>query len=284
MTNQAFAAYLAEAHVWVGSAIINFDKGENGSGALDLFFGIVLPGLHGVGLAKWGVKASEEVIVSTSSKVIGKTPQELQELLVKSEAEGGLNVAEKKLVQDASKLDKETVGKMTNELLEKANANVQAKGINITTNKVLTKVGELIKNSKGGQMFRKSTVGAYLKQKWYRWIPTMFAHDMIFIHLVNDIAKRYGVINESVVKKMAEDYSNLKTPEEKEKFISNAKEVLGKTTSFQDLESKIQKGELNITKMDTSGMERDKTTNRIKLKSGYDSPNYYDSLNKSYNK
>ena len=280
MTNQAFAAYLAEAHVWVGSAIVNFDKGENGSGALDLFFGVVLPALHGVGLSKWGIEVSEEVVVSTSSKVVGKTPKELQEMIMKSEAEGGLTAAEKKLVQDASKLDKETFGKMTNELMNKANANLKGKEIKVASNKVLSKVETLIKNSKGAQMFRKSTVGAYLKKKWYRWIPTVLAHDMIFIHIVDNVAKRFGLINESIIKELTVGYSKLKTPEEKNKFMDKASEVLKTTNNIQEFETKLKNGELNVTKLDTSGVVRDKGTGSIKPKPGYDSPNFYDSLDK----
>ena len=273
MTNRAFVAYLAEAGVWTGSAIYNFNKGETGSGYIDLFFGIILPALHGIGLSKWGIKATDEVIVSTATKVVGKTPQELEMLMTKSTAEGGLNSAEKQLVENVSKLPKETIENMAKDLVGKANANIKAKGIKITTNKVIAQASELI---------QKSKVGAFLKKKWYRWLPTVFVHDMIFINLINNVAEHFGIINQSVITKMAEGYSNLKTPEEKEKFITKTKEVLEKTNNLQEFESKLVKGELNITKIDTSNVVRDSKTNAIKLKAGYDSPNFYDSLNNVY--
>lgn len=275
MTNRAFAAYLGEAGVWAGSAAWNLYKGNDASAAIDMFFGLILPGLHGVGLLKWGIKATDEVIASTAAKVIGKTPQELEMLMTKSTAEGGLNSLEKEFVESVSKLPKETIEKMTKDLLSKANANIKSKGINLAKNKVIAQASELL---------QKSKVGAFLRKKWYTWIPTVLVHDMFFINLVNKINEHFGIINQSVITKMAEGYSNLKTPEEKEKFMTKASELLQKTNNIQEFESKLVKGELNITKIDISNVERDSKTNAIIPKSGYDSKNYYDSLNNVYNK
>lgn len=273
MTNRAFAAYLGEAGVWMGSAAWNAYKGNNASAAIDMFFGLILPGLHGVGLLKWGIKATDEVIVSTATKVVGKTPQELEMLMTKSTAEGGLNSLEKELVETASKLPKETIENMTKDLMAKANANIKSKGINLAKNKVIVQVSELL---------QKSKVGAFLRKKWYTWVPTVLVHDMFFIHLVNKINEHFGIINQSVITKMAEGYSKLKTDEEKEMFMTKTNKVLEKTNNLQEFESKISKGELNVTKIDTSNVDRDSKTNAIKLKPGYDSPNYYDSLNNVY--
>lgn len=269
MTNRAFAAYLAEAGVWEASAIIKLDKGENGSAVIDLFFGLVLPAIHGVGLANWGIRASDEVVVSTATKVAGKTPEELQLLMSKSTTEGGLNALEKQYVENVSKLPKETMANMTKSVIGKANAFIKQKGVKILNNPVIKQTVELV---------QKSSVGAYVKQKWYRWIPTVFAHDMVFIHIVDNIAKRFGLINESVIKELTVGYSQLKTPQDKQKFMDKASEVLKTTNNMQEFETKLKNGELNVTKLDTSGIVRDMKTGAIKPKSGYDSPNFYDSL------
>ena len=226
MTNQAFVAYLGEAAVWSGSAAYNFSKGNNGSGAIDLFFGIVLPALHGVGIAKWGIRATDEVIESTAAKVVGKTPQELEALMTKPAAEGGLSTAEKQFVQDASSLPKQSVTQMTNELTAKANANIKAKGTNITKNPTLARVKNIVETSK---------VGAYLKEKWYRWLPTMFAHDMVFIHLVQSISKKFGIVDKMTIEKMAKAAANAKTEPEKTKFYQDAKTIVEKSGSLDEL-------------------------------------------------
>jgi Asp-tRNA(Asn)/Glu-tRNA(Gln) amidotransferase C subunit len=162
---------------------------------------------------------------------------------------------------------------MTKDLMAKANANIKSKGINLAKNKVIAQVSELL---------QKSKVGAFLRKKWYTWVPTVLVHDMFFIHLVNKINEHFGIINQSVITKMAEGYSKLKTDEEKEMFMTKTNKVLEKTNNLQEFESKISKGELNVTKIDTSNVDRDSKTNAIKLKPGYDSPNYYDSLNNVY--
>ena len=222
MTNKAFAAYLGEAGVWTGRATWQAYDGKYGSSAIDLFFGIMLPALHGVGISKWGIKANDAVIESTAKKVLGKTPQELEVLMNKSAAEGGLESAEKKLVQDVSNLPKESIENMTKELTTKANANIKAKGINLTKNKVLSKASDLI---------QKSKVGSFLKKNWYTWIPTIFAHDMIFINLVNKVAERYGIINKITVEQMAEMYKS--NPVKAQKMVEAALQNSNSADVFQ---------------------------------------------------
>jgi hypothetical protein len=100
--------------------------------------------------------------------------------------------------------------------------------------------------------------------------------------MINKINEHFGIINQSVIERLGKDYAALKTPEEKDKFLDKAKELMNKNGTLQEFESKLAKGELNITKIDTSNVERDSKTNAIKLKPGYDSPNYYDSLNNVY--
>lgn len=222
MTNRAFAAYLGEAGVWTGRAAWEAYDGKYGSAAIDMLFGLILPGLHGVGISKWGIKANDAVIESTAKKVLGKTPQELEALMSKPAAEGGLESAEKKLVQDVSNLPKESIENMTKELTTKANANIKAKGINLTKNKILSKASDLI---------QKSKVGAFLKKQWYTWIPTIFAHDMVFINLVDKIAQRFGIINKITIEQMAEMYKN--NPGKAQKMIEMSLQNSNSADEFQ---------------------------------------------------
>ena len=234
MTEKAFAAYLGEAGVWTGRAAWEAYDGKYGSAGIDMFFGLILPGLHGVGISKWGIRADDAVINSTAAKVLGKTPQELEELIAKSTAEGGLTDAEKQLVQEASQLSKESIEGMTKELIKTANANIKAKAVDLTKNPILKQAKEIIETSK---------VGAFVKKYWFTWLPTILGHDLIFLHLIDSVAKKFGIIDKGTVDIMVNGYNNAKTEVEKQKYVNQASTILQKSGSKEEYEKHLQ--ELN---------------------------------------
>ena len=255
LTNRALAAWAGEALVWTASATWKAVDGKYGESAIDAFFGFILPGLHGIGLSRWGIKVTDEVIGSTAAKVFGKSATEIDLLMYKSVAEGGFNQAEKQFVTSVSKLPKESINGMTKELIAKADAKIAAKGglnsVKESTKQVLAQVAE---------KFETSKIGAFVRKRWYTYLPVVLAHDMVFIHLIHDIATKFGVVDKGTVDMLAKKYNEAKTEIEKKKVADDARIILEKSGKIEEFKADISKWE----KIDQSKAEYDKNTKNLK--------------------
>jgi hypothetical protein len=270
LTNRALAAYAGEALVWTASATWKFTEGKYGESAIDAFFGFILPGLHGIGISRWGIKVTDEVIGSTASKVFGKTAAEIDLLMYKPIAEGGFNQAEKEFVKNVAKLPKESINGMTKELIAKADAKIAAKGgansMKESTKQVFAKVAEKLETSK---------VGAFVRKKWYTYLPVVLAHDMIFIHLVHDIATKFGIVDKGTVDMLANKYNEAKTDIEKKKVADETRVILEKSGKLKEFEDNFMG---RVSKIDSSGAQYDKSLDRVKWKGDTDPSRGVDSL------
>jgi hypothetical protein len=270
MTNRALAAYLGEALVWTGSATWKAYDGKYGESAVDAFFGFILPGLHGIGISRWGIKVTDEVIGSTAAKVFGKTTAEIDLLMYKPVVEGGFNQAEKQFVTSVSKLPKESINGMTKELIAKADAKIAAKGgansMKESTKKVLAQVAEKLETS---------TVGAFVRKRWYTYLPVVLAHDMVFIHLVHDIATKFGIVDKGTVDMLANKYNEAKTEIEKKKIADDARIILEKSGKLKEFEDNFMG---RVAKIDSSGAQYDKSLDRVKWKGDTNPSRGVDSL------
>lgn len=239
VTNRAFAVYLGEAMVWVGrgtyQALVN-DKPA--SGAIDMAFGILFPALHGIGLSKWGLKVTDEVIESTAKKVMGKTVQEVEMLGEMSLEKGGLSESEKIFIRDAGYLSPKSYKEMILNLVDKAKTNLAKNG-----GKVARKTEEIIRNSK---------LGALLRKKWYTWVPTVLAHDFYFIGLLEKIENAVGVVDKESIDIVSEAYK--KNP------VKTAQAIAESTKNSKDLPSfKIQFAEKFKTDETNAKFDSDST-------------------------
>ena len=226
-TNQAVFALLGEAHIWVGRGIYQIFNGKKESGVMDLIFGLVLPAAHGLGIAQWGVDV--KVVESTAIKVAGKTSEEVSEIATKSLEEGGFTNAEKEYYGKVSEASEETIEEITKKVIDKAVDNLKKEGklsANSTLKEILVKANKVV---------RTSNIGAFLRRKWYTWVPTTLAHDLPFLSLIGEIEKKFGVVDEVTINEISKMYSM-----DPQKAIEATQEGLKKSSKLTDLKSTVQ--------------------------------------------
>lgn len=229
ITARGLAAYLGEAGVWTYKGVYKemYQKGDFGTGAVDLLFGFVLPLAHAAYL-NLGVKASADEIAALAQKVQGKSQSELRALFEKSVKEGGLSNQQKALFNRVTALKDNP--KITQKIIEdfnKASERLaqQGKPNYPTTKEALSKASKGLEKSgieqnpisktliqAGGNLNRLSKFGIIL------------GHDMIIIHIV-----------EGLVDKLTElfggDEEVEKSPEKKQYIKETAEWVYKKRES-----------------------------------------------------
>lgn len=211
VTNRALAVYVGEALVWVGRGGYQMANGKPGAGGIDMAFGILFPALHGIGLSKWGIDVTDDVIKSTAQKVMGKTVQEVEMLSEISLEKGGLTQAEKMFVRDAGYLSPKAYKEMVLKVTEKVKLGKNGP-------KALKKVQEVIRNSK---------LGALLRKNWYTWVPTVLAHDFYFISLLEKLETAVGMVDKESIDMVSKAYKQnpVKTAEILSEASKNSKDL-----------------------------------------------------------
>lgn len=219
MSWRALAMYVAEAGVWSTKGLINIANGNKNAGVTDLVFGFLLPAVHGIGINRWGVRISQADAVALETKLVGKTTQEVSELLTKSAAEGGLTASEKAAFKEVVTLPPKAIEDQTRAVFTEINNRLIAAGKNPIS--VAEKAGIIAKGS-----FQE--LGAILKKNWLGRLPTYLIHDMIFLAYFNKLCISFGLCDspdEEFLRIMIEEYEKMPS-ENKLKLNENIDELL----------------------------------------------------------
>jgi hypothetical protein len=243
VTTRALVSYLAEAAVWGTKGGISWKEGDKEGAILDWTFGFLLPVVHGLGINKLGLGGLKESQVKTlGQKLIGKSSSELEELWIKSAAEGGLTTAEKKIVQKVLSIPAKEWEKALVPIYKDASIKLVERGLD--PKKVMN---DLVLRA-----------GGFLTKSWYTKIPTYLVHDIPFLHLVDSIAKKFGVNNVSkeLTEKIGEGYEEAKKIGKGDDYVEKSVNIIKQSKDINEFVKKSQK----IT-ADTLGAKKMSNTN-----------------------
>jgi hypothetical protein len=228
VSKRALVSYLAEATVWGVKGGISWREGDKEGAVIDWTFGFLLPVVHGVGINKLGLGYLTEAEVKTlGQKLTGKSASQLEELWTKSAAEGGLTIAEKKAVQKVLTIPAKKWEEALVPIYKDASAKLIERGLNPkeVMNEVLLKAG------------------GFLTKSWYTKIPTYLVHDIPFLHLVDSIAKKFGVNNVSkeLTEKIGQGYEDAKKNGKGDDYIEKSVNIIKQSKDINEFEKKSLK-------------------------------------------
>jgi hypothetical protein len=206
---RALVTYLAEAGVWGTKGVINVKEGKTISALTDFTFGFLLPICHGTYFSKLGLgNVTELEVKSLSSKIIGKSDQELVMFFEKGATKREIEVFKK-----VTTIPKETWEKVTIDVFKDASGKLTKMGKNPKTvlNTILLKSGD------------------FVTKKWYRRLPAVLTHDLVLLHTIQNIATKFGV----------ED--KLSTDEFLPAMVNGYNESPNKTQYIKDVQNKVNK-------------------------------------------
>ena len=174
-----------------------------------------------------GSKKDGKVSMKLIQKLIGKSSSELEELWIKSAAEGGLTTAEKKIVQKVLTIPAKKWEEALVPIYKDASAKLIERGLNpkkVMNNLVLK-------------------AGGFLTKSWYTKIPTYLVHDIPFLHLVDSIAKKFGVNNVSkeLTEKIGQGYEDAKKNGKGDDYIEKSVNIIKQSKDINEFEKKSLK-------------------------------------------
>lgn len=228
VTTRALVSYLGEAAVWGTKGGISWKEGDKEGAILDWTFGFLLPVVHGVGINKLGLGTlTESEVKILGDKLIGKSASEIEELWIKSAAEGGLTTAEKKIVQKVLSIPAKKWEQSLVQIYKDAGEKLIEKGLD--PKKVMN---DLVLRA-----------GGFLTKSWYTKIPTYLVHDIPFLHLVDTIAKKFGVNNVSkeLTEKIGQGYEDAKKNGKGDDYIKKSVNIIKQSKDINEFEKKSLK-------------------------------------------
>jgi hypothetical protein len=228
VSTKILAAYLGEAAVWGTKAGIEFSEGKNISGAIDLFFGFILPIMHESYLAKiTGNGVTRNSVILLGNKLLGKSPEEIKTLFLKSAAEGGLSNAEKKLFKKIMTTPVEVWKKGVIETVEGASSKLVSEGKDPT--QTLWKI------------MKENKVNIFSKMPWYKRIPLTLTNDFVFITLMAQTAKKFGLedLPEEFLKPVIENREVAKQQGKLKEFDKYYTESLKSSKDLNEVKNKV---------------------------------------------
>lgn len=238
VTTKVLFSYLAEAGVWGTKSGIEFSEGKNISGVIDLVFGFVLPIIHETYLSKmFGGGVTKDSVAKLGQKLIGKTPEEIKSLYLKSATEGGLSDAEKKLFKKIMTTPKESWNQAVVDVVQRAGGELVSKGED--PSQVLWNI------------MSKNNINLFEKMAWYKRLPLTLAHDFIFISLIAKTAQKFGLedLPEEFLQTVQVNYEKAKKEGKVKEFKENYKLALKKSKNLNELERSLSvsfKSDVNI--------------------------------------
>ena len=219
---RALVTYLAEAGVWGTKGVINVKEGKTISAITDFAFGFLLPICHGTYFSKLGLGTVTEVEVrALSSKVINKTDQELVKFFEKEATKREIEIFKK-----VTTIPKKTWEKVTVDVFKDA------------SNK-LTKMGKNPKTVLEGILLKS---GDFVTKKWYRRLPTVLTHDLMLLHTIQNIAKKFGVedklATDEFLPAMIQGYNQ---SSDKDKFVKDLGKKLNESKDYDTFKNSLTK-------------------------------------------
>ena len=228
VSTRLLAAYLGEAAVWSTKAGIEFSEGKNVSGAIDLFFGFVLPIMHETYLAKvFGNGVTRNEITLLGNKLMGKSPDEIKNLYLKSAAEGGLKDSEKKLFKKIMTTPLEKWKEGVVETVEGASSKLVSSGKDPSQTL--------------WEIMSKNNINIFKEMSWYKKIPVTLVHDLAFILLIKKISDKFGIVDfdPKLMSKISKVYQENGGGEKAVKLINEAVEKSETKEEFETILNKI---------------------------------------------
>jgi len=245
LTWRALWRYLGEASVWSTKGLINLAEGKSKDASIDFIFGFLLPAVHGLGINRWGVTATEQEAAALSSKLVGKSTQEVSELLTKSVAQGGLSKGEKRLFKQIAVMAPETVNTQTVSVIRELNNKLIASGQNPIS--IAEKTGLITKG-----VFQE--IGRYVHKKWYRSLVAYLAHDYFFLKGFDRISEYFGFFDDEFIEFWEEVYNKM-DPEEKKDFDKKIEEGLENSETIQELRDYYEKNNFLLDTTDAKAFD-----------------------------
>jgi hypothetical protein len=220
---RALVTYLAEAGVWGTKGVINVKEGKTISALTDFTFGFLLPICHGTYFSKLGLgNVTELEVKSLSSKIVGKSDQELVMFFEK-----GATKREIEIFKKVTTIPKESWEKITVDVFKDASVKLTKMGKNPKTvlNTILLKSGD------------------FVTKKWYKRLPAVLTHDLLLLHTIQNIATKFGaedkLSTDEFIPEMVNGYNE--SPN-KTQYIKDVQNKVNNSKTYDELKNNFSKG------------------------------------------
>jgi hypothetical protein len=165
---------------------------------------------------------TELEVKSLSSKIIGKSDQELIVFFEK-----GATKREIEIFKKVTTIPKETWEKVTIDVFKDASGKLTKMGKNPKTvlNTILLKSGD------------------FVTKKWYRRLPTVLTHDLVLLHTIQNIATKFGaedkLSTDEFLPAMVKGYNE--SPN-KPQYIKDVQNKVNESKNYEELKDNFSKG------------------------------------------
>jgi hypothetical protein len=228
-------------------------EGKTISALTDFTFGFLLPICHGTYFSKLGLgNVTELEVKSLSSKIVGKSDQELVMFFEKGATKREIEVFKK-----VTTIPKGTWEKVTIDVFKDASGKLTKMGKNPKTvlNTILLKSGD------------------FVTKKWYRRLPTVLTHDLVLLHTIQNIATKFGaedkLSTDEFLPEMVNGYN--KSPN-KAQYIKDVQNKVNKSKTYEELKDNFSQGfKKNLPKI----MNTKKMKPKEELIKNLDNSNYW---------
>jgi hypothetical protein len=224
LTYRAFYMYIAEGLVWTGGGIYEFQRGNKGTGAMDILFGTLLPVLH----FKWGIFTglagyTEKEVADIGKMCLGKSPQELESVFYK------FTPRQKEIFRRIMIIPKNEWEAAVKKAYEEASIKFEKLGL-----KPAEKLEEIY--------FK---VGNFVQKKWYLNLPLSLTRDFMFLGVMEVIFKKYKIedtpMGDKAVGQVSAILTKASTPEQKEESAKQILEIVQKNKEINAMSDSLQK-------------------------------------------
>jgi hypothetical protein len=180
ITTRSIIVLAGESLVWDYKGYREIKNGKPVSGFIDIAFGIIIPLAHDLGLlGRLGIgNVKPEVIDNLGVKLIGMSETELVDVFTKTEIQGGLSDAEKKLFKTIISIPRKEWNGVARDVMLTMEKDLSSNGV-----KIQSEIGKII--MKYGNRTQKT---------WYTRLGTAMVHDVfILIPILESLVKSMGL-------------------------------------------------------------------------------------------
>jgi hypothetical protein len=238
ITTRALIVLAGESLVWDYKGYRQIKNGKPVSGFIDMAFGVIIPLAHDLGLlGRLGIgNVKPEVIDSLGVKLIGMSETELVDAFTKTEIQGGLSEAEKKLFKTIISIPRKEWNGISREVMLSIEKDLSKNGV-----KVQSEIGKVI--MKYGNRTQKT---------WFTRLSTAMVHDVaILIPILSSLAESMGfkdkIIPKSIAIPILQQYNTVWKLGNENEFLDKTKEDINNSKTIDEFMIKFEKA--NNTKL-----------------------------------
>jgi hypothetical protein len=262
ITTRALIVLAGESLVWDYKGYRQIKNGKPVSGFIDMAFGVIIPLAHDLGLlGRLGIgNVKPEVIDSLGVKLIGMSETELVDAFTKTEIQGGLSEAEKKLFKTIISIPRKEWNGISREVMLSIEKDLSKNGV-----KVQSEIGKVI--MKYGNRTQKT---------WYTRLSTAMVHDVsILIPILSSLAESMGfkdkIIPKSIAIPIFQQYNTAWKSGNENEFLDKTKEDINNSKTIDEFMTKFKtdyntKGQLNDVQIDSMIDSMAKKSTEVKIK------------------